>query len=64
MYYSIKPVEEICGLLRCYSALYGSSVPTLQDNLSAPSSRVKKLKMGPYVISQKNADLCNMAVET
>jgi hypothetical protein len=33
---------EICCLLEYYSSLSGSSVPTFRDNLSVPSSRVKK----------------------
>ena len=47
----------ICALLGYYAALSGSSVPTFRDNLSVPSSRVKKssgqpigpwpLKIGP-----------------
>ena len=35
-----RDVDEICALLRCYAVLNGSSVPTFQDNLSVPSSRV------------------------
>jgi hypothetical protein len=36
--------DEICALLGYYAALSGSSVPTFRDNLSFPSSRVKKSK--------------------
>jgi hypothetical protein len=37
-------VDDICALLEYYVALSGSSVPTFRDNLSVPSSRVKKSK--------------------
>ena len=33
---------ENCGLLGCYAA-FGSFIPTFRDNLSVPSSRVKKM---------------------
>ena len=33
---------EICGLVGYYSAQGGNLLPTLQDSLSAPSSKVKK----------------------
>jgi hypothetical protein len=32
--------SDICALLGYYAALSGSSVPTIQDNLLVPSSRV------------------------
>ena len=35
---------EICNLLGHYAVLSGNSVPTLWDNLSVPSPRVKKSK--------------------
>jgi hypothetical protein len=35
---------QICALLGYYAALSGSSVPTFRDDLSVPSSRVKKSK--------------------
>ena len=37
-------VDEIFALLGYYAALSGSPVPTFRDNLSVPSSRVKKSK--------------------
>jgi hypothetical protein len=37
-------VNKICALLGYYAALSGSSVPTIRDNLSVPSSRVKMSK--------------------
>jgi hypothetical protein len=37
-------VDYICALLGCYAALSRNSVPTFQDNVSVPSSRVKKFK--------------------
>jgi hypothetical protein len=39
-----RDVDEICVLLEYYAALSGSSVPTFRDNLSVPSSRIKKSK--------------------
>jgi hypothetical protein len=39
-----RETDEICPLLACYLALSGNSVVTFRDNLSAPSSRVKKSK--------------------
>jgi hypothetical protein len=38
-------LQKICALLGYYAALSGSSVPTFRDNLSVPSSRVKKSKI-------------------
>jgi hypothetical protein len=35
-------VDEICALLGYYAALSRTSVLTFRDNLSVPSSRVKK----------------------
>jgi hypothetical protein len=35
---------EICALLGYYAASFGNSVPAFRDNLSVPSSRVKKSK--------------------
>jgi hypothetical protein len=34
-------VDEICGLLGYYTASCGNYLPTIRDNLSVPSSRVK-----------------------
>ena len=34
-------VDEVCALLTCYAACNGNYLPTFQDNLSVPSSRVK-----------------------
>jgi hypothetical protein len=33
---------EICSLLRYYAASSGNPIPTFRDNVSVPSSRVKK----------------------
>jgi hypothetical protein len=33
--------HEICALLGCYAASCGNCLPTFQDNVSVPSSRVK-----------------------
>jgi hypothetical protein len=35
---------EISAILRYYAALSGNSLPSFQDNLSVPSSKVKKSK--------------------
>jgi hypothetical protein len=37
-----REVGEICALLTYYTALCGNSLPTFRDNLSVPSSTVKK----------------------
>jgi len=39
-------VDDICTLLEYYAAYSGNSLPTLQDNLSVPSSKVKKSNIG------------------
>jgi hypothetical protein len=35
---------QICGLLRYYATYTSNSLPTFQDNLYVPASRVKKYK--------------------
>jgi hypothetical protein len=37
-------VDEICALLGCYAALNGNPLLMFQDNVSVPSSGVKKVK--------------------
>jgi hypothetical protein len=39
---SRRDVGKICVLPRYYGALSGSYLPTFRDNLSVPSSRVKR----------------------
>jgi hypothetical protein len=39
-----RDVDEICALLGCYAASNGNPLPTFRDNVSVPSSRVKKSK--------------------
>jgi hypothetical protein len=39
-----RKVDEICALLDYYVACIENSLPTCQDNLFVPSSRVKKCK--------------------
>jgi hypothetical protein len=39
-----KKKVDIFALLGYYAALSGNSVPTFRDNISVPSSRVKKSK--------------------
>jgi len=36
---------DICTILGYYAAYSGNSLPTFRDNLSVPSSRVKKSKL-------------------
>jgi hypothetical protein len=43
-------VDEICAALGYYAACSGNSLPTFRDNLSVPSSRVKKSKKNPRMI--------------
>ena len=49
-----RDVDEICALLGYYAPSSGNPLPTFRDNVSVPSSRIKKskkqrgpLKMGP-----------------
>jgi hypothetical protein len=45
-----RDADEICSLLGYNAASSGNFLPTFRDNVSVPSSRVKKsrpLKMGP-----------------
>jgi hypothetical protein len=37
-----RDVDEMCALLGCYAVLSGNPLPTFRDNVSVPSSRVKK----------------------
>jgi hypothetical protein len=37
-----RDVDEICAVLGCYAASSGNLLPTFRDNVSVPSSRVKK----------------------
>ena len=39
-----RDVDEICALLAYYATLSGSYVLTFRNNLSIPSSRIKKSK--------------------
>ena len=41
-----RNVDEACALLGCYAAYNGNSLPTFRDNLSVPSSKVKKPSKG------------------
>jgi hypothetical protein len=45
--------HEICALLGYCAAYSGNSVPTVRDNLSAPSSRVKKSKTDRQVFPKR-----------
>jgi hypothetical protein len=40
--------DEICALLGYYASSNGNPLPTVQDNVSVPSSRVKKSKKQFY----------------
>ena len=37
-------VDKICALLGYYAASIGNPLPTFRDNVSVPSSRIKKSK--------------------
>jgi hypothetical protein len=39
-----RAVDENCALRGCYAASSGNLLPTLRDNLSVPSSGIKKKK--------------------
>jgi hypothetical protein len=39
-----RDVDQICALLRNYAASNDNPLPTFRDNVSVPSSRVKKSK--------------------
>jgi hypothetical protein len=57
---------EICALLGYYAVLSGNSVTTFQDNISVPSSRVKKSEKKAFFSdfsSQKRADFIYIAAE-
>jgi hypothetical protein len=69
---------EICPLLRYYATSNGNTLPTFRDNVSVPSSRVKKsnnvswttwsLKMGPICcletsVKDYHSMLCNIPEE-
>jgi hypothetical protein len=40
-----RDVDEICAVLGYHAASNGNPLPTFQDNVSVPSSRVKRSKM-------------------
>jgi hypothetical protein len=46
----ILRVIETCAVLRYYAPLSNSSIPTFRDNLSVPSSRVKKSKKKAFFL--------------
>jgi hypothetical protein len=41
--------DEICALLGYYPVSSGNSLPTFRDNLSVPSSRIKKSKKKAFL---------------
>jgi hypothetical protein len=41
-----RDADEICVLLGYHAALNGNPLPTFRDNVTVPSSRVKKSKKG------------------
>jgi hypothetical protein len=53
---------QICALLRYNAALSGGSASNLRDNLSAPSSRIKKSKK--VVIKYKGIIIFNEGMGT
>jgi hypothetical protein len=52
-----RDVDQICALLGYYAASSGNSVPTFRDNLSVPSSRVKKSKKESLIIERVDTTL-------
>ena len=42
-----RDVEEICALLGYYAASCGHCLPTFRDNISVPSSRIRKSNIDP-----------------
>jgi hypothetical protein len=50
------PKIGICPLLGYYAALSGSSAPTFRDNLSVPSSSVKKSKKDFLALLEDGTD--------
>jgi hypothetical protein len=61
-----RDVDDICSLLGYYTAQSGNSVLTFQDNLSIPSSRVKKSNLDflgpigcPETSVQNYHSMCN-----
>jgi hypothetical protein len=62
-------IDEICALLGYCAASNGDHLPTFRDNVSVPTSRVKKsLKMGPIrcpktSVNHNHSTLCNSPEE-
>jgi len=46
----LREADENCALVGYYAASDGNSLPTLRDNLSVPSSRVKNPKVIVVVV--------------
>jgi hypothetical protein len=52
-------VDEICALLGYYAASFGNCLPTFQDNISVPSSKViLRFIIGLENILRKKYTLC------
>jgi hypothetical protein len=56
-------VDEICALLGCYAASSGNPLPTFRDNVSVPSSRVKKPFINCVFSCRLSASLDFWAIE-
>jgi hypothetical protein len=56
-----RDVDENCALLGCYAALTGNYVPTFQDNLSVPSSRVKTNRLSRNVETELPLYVANIS---
>jgi hypothetical protein len=53
-----RVVNEICALLGYYATSSGNPFTTFRDNVSVPSSKVKKFKKASWLLkTQKGADL-------
>jgi hypothetical protein len=44
-----RDADEICAILGCYTASNGNPLPTFRDNISVPSSTVKKSKESSFL---------------
>ena len=51
-----RGVNEICAFMEFYAAQSGSLLPTFQDTLSVPSSRVKQSKKNDCLIFEDDPD--------
>jgi hypothetical protein len=53
---------EMCALFAYYAASNGNLLPTFRDNLSIPSSRVKKSKLCDFLTLEDGTDTLSRKV--